>query len=349
MTEGFDENVPQKMPGTRSQRTPLRPWDVKPAAQTGVESPKEAPETRSQPLKSVNTKEDTKRRVKEILRELTEQSESPAVIAEPPVRHERPVEPAKPEVMTATDNSMLIEEESNDVLAEIDTLEAELESTLSMQNKVEEELGRLREEYDELLNAKEELEARIETLKTVEELESNLKAAEEENRMATERMGEIEFRLHETEEKAESLHGELARASAHLQETAREKEKLVRALQQSTEEIELYQEEVRSLQEQNSGAQNSIAELKEECSLLGRDLETLKGEKAEADSAVESLQAELIEERQKTKYLESSVENYAVVKATLESDLTAARSALKAIRERLGRANLRFKKSEGEE
>jgi len=343
MTDGFDENVPQKMPGTKSQRSPRRPWDVKPSTRTKVAHPQETEDVPVKPLKSIETKEDTKRRVKEILKELTDQPDrdkaAPSVI-------ERPG--AEPEIMTATDSSMLIEEESRDVLAEIDTLEAGLESTLAMQDQVEEELGRVREEYDELLNAKQELEARIETLRTIEELESNLKAAEEENRLAMERTGELEYRLQETEGKLETLREDLNAVTAKLNETTREKDKLSHDLERSMEEVELYQDEVRSLQEQNKNSQNTIGELKEERDGLNSQLQTLTEEKAEVDAALEKTEHELAEERQKTKYLETSVENYAVIKATLESDLNAARSALTGIRQRLNRANAKFRKNQEE-
>ena len=312
MTDGFDENVPQKMPGTKSQRSPRRPWDVKPSTRTKVAHPQETEDVPVKPLKSIETKEDTKRRVKEILKELTDQPDrdkaAPSVI-------ERPG--AEPEIMTATDSSMLIEEESRDVLAEIDTLEAGLESTLAMQDQIE-------------------------------ELESNLKAAEEENRLAMERTGELEYRLQETEGKLETLREDLNAVTAKLNETTREKDKLSHDLERSMEEVELYQDEVRSLQEQNKNSQNTIGELKEERDGLNSQLQTLTEEKAEVDAALEKTEHELAEERQKTKYLETSVENYAVIKATLESDLNAARSALTGIRQRLNRANAKFRKNQEE-
>ena len=345
MSEGFDENVSRKMPGTRSKRAPRRPWDVKSAAETEVEPAaerQEAEDVRIKPLKSIETKEETKRRVKQILKELTDQTEGkesePGVIEKPDI---------SPEVMTATDSTMLIEEESSDVLAEIESLEGELESTLVMQGQVEEELSRVREEYDELLNAREELEARVETLKTVEELESNLKAAEEERRLAMERMGELEFHLQESESRVEDLRGELANASAQLEETTREKKKLTEELGQSMEETEGYRREVRSLQEKCEEDRDTIADLRRENGGLNEKLQALTIEKEEADSRIETLDGELTEERQKTKYLETSVENYAVIKATLESDLSAARSALKSIRDRLKQVTVRFKKVDG--
>jgi chromosome segregation ATPase len=359
MTDGFDENVPNKMPTTKRQPAPTRPWDVKLHVDTHSEKKTEVAEppveVRMRPLKVVDAKEDTTRRVKEIMRELTEAEHAataPAATAprvEPRIARPVPEKPpAPPQVMTATDSSMLIEEESRDVLMEIDSLEAEIESTLDLRNHVEDELKRVRDEYEELLNAKEELEARIETLKTVEELESHLKAAEEENRLATERSGELDAALQDRETQIEHMQSDLAATTSHLQETARERDGLVQDLEQAMREIEHLQQNVDSLQQIRHEANNTIKALNEEREELAEKVEVLTQAKAQADSTVEQMEKELAEERQKIKYLESSVENYAVIKATLESDLNAARSALKGIRDRLARANTKFKKAENE-
>jgi chromosome segregation protein len=361
MTDGFDENVPNKMPTTRRQPAPKRPWDVKPAdvkpvaeqkGEKKVEVAEPPIEVRSRPMKAVETKEDQKQRVKMILQELTEAQQAAATTEPAPERPraprviERP--PVTRDVLTATDNSMLIEEESRDVLSEIDSLEAEIESTISMQNQVEDELKRVRDEYDELLGAKEELEARIETLKTVEELESNLKAAEEENRLVTERVGELDAALQDREAQIEHLRSDLSATASHLQDTTRERDSLLQDLEQSMQEIEHLQQNVSSLQEVRKEANSTIKNLQGEREDLAEKVEDLSHAKAQADANIEQLEKELAEERQKTKYLETSVENYAVVKATLESDLNAARSALKGIRERLAQAALKFKKAENE-
>jgi chromosome segregation protein len=359
MTDGFDENVSNKMPTTRRQPTPKRPWDVKPATEQKSDKKTEVAEppaeVRTRPLKVVEAKEETKRRVKEILQELTEAEKgatAPAASTAPRVEQrarvaiERP--PVAPEIMTATDSSMLIEEESKDVLSEIDSLEAEIESTLSLQHQAEDELKRVRDEYEELLGAKEELEARIETLKTVEELESHLKAAEEENRLATERIGELDAALQDREAQIEHLRSDLSATTSHLQETTRERDGLLQDLEQAMQEIENLRQNVSSLQEIREEANNTIKTLQEEREELAEKAEFFSQAKAQADSAIKQLEKELAEERQKTKYLESSVENYAVIKATLESDLNAARSALKGIRDRLARANTKFKKAGNE-
>jgi len=360
MTDSFDENVSNKMPTTKRHPTPKRPWDVKPAAEQKsdkkVEVAEPPAEARSRPLKVVEAKEETKRRVKEILQELTEAEKgtaAPPATTTPRTEHRARVAPERPpvahhEVMTATDSSMMIEEESKDVLAEIDSLEAEIESTFSLRHQAEDGLKRVRDEYEELLGAKEELEARIETLKTVEELESHLKAAEEENRLATERIGELDAALQDREAQIEHLRGDLSATTSHLQETARERDGLLQDIEQATQEIENLQQNVSALQEIREEANRTIKALQEEREELTEKVEFFSHAKAQADEAVKQLEKELDEERQKTKYLESSVENYAVIKATLESDLSAARSALKGIRDRLARANTKFKKAESE-
>ncbi len=356
MTDGFEENVPEKLPATKQCRQPVRPWDVQPdsleeekptAGKTATDSGNRAAAVADAPplLSITETKEPSRKMVREILRELTEKEKGQKGVTEPPPPPSTPMPPEPgEEVLVASDNSMLIEQESNEVLEEIENLEAELDSALNVQHKMEEDLFRVREEYDELLHAKEELEAQVETLKTIEELESNLKASEEENKLALGKVKELETGLEKSFQQQKQVRAELDATCSSLAEMTELRDAVSHHLESEKTKGAALDRKIGEMTEDRRRLRENVAALETACEDLKSEIIEHETKGKDLEQKLSRTEGGLEEEKQKTKYLETQVENYAVVKATLESDLNAARTALKSIRNRLSAATSLMRK-----
>jgi len=355
MTDGFEENIPEKLPVTKQCRQPVRPWDVQPdvleeekptAEKTAKDSESRAAVADAPPLLSITeTKEPSRKMVREILRELTEKEKGQKGVPEPPPSPSTPMPPEPgEEVLVASDNSMLIEQESNEVLEEIENLEAELDSALNVQHKMEEDLSRVREEYDELLHAKEELEAQVETLKTIEELESNLKASEEENKLALGKVKELETGLEKSFQQQKQVRAELDATCSSLAEMTELRDTVSHHLESEKTKGAALERKIGEMTEDRRRLRENVAALETACEDLKSEIKEHETKGKDLEQKLSRTEGGLEEEKQKTKYLETQVENYAVVKATLESDLNAARTALKSIRNRLSAATSLMRK-----
>ncbi len=257
MGNKFDENVAGKMPKTRELKSvPKRPWDV---------------------VKSAERNEPERGRARAEVREA----------AEPEIQHHE-----REDVLVASDDTLMIDNENLDVFEEIKQLEAQMVSTLSVKTGLEDEMEKARQTIEDLQAEAEDLEERVDTLRTKEELERQLTTVQGQRDSAMDRLGEVETRL-------ESAITTRAAVQADLENT---RESLEEAL----------------------GENANLSERLDEVTLRNKE-----GDRELSRSVAEN-------ER-----LRDRVRQLEIIKETQDSNLQAARAAIKNIKQRLAESNVR--------